>query len=65
MDIYNRVPLKRYNIEINHPTLEILELVILTCLAFLLFGINKINPNKIGCNNISQNVIKSIIKVEK
>jgi hypothetical protein len=53
MDIYNRVFLKRYNIEINYPTLGILELIILTCLALLLPEINKINPDKIGYNDIS------------
>jgi hypothetical protein len=65
MNIYDRVLLKRYNIEINYPTLGILELIILTCLAFLFPGISKINPNKIGCNNISQNVIKGIIKIKR
>jgi hypothetical protein len=65
MNIYNRVLLKRYNIEINYPTFGILELAILTCLAPLLPGINKINLNEIGCNNISQDIIKGMIKVEK
>jgi hypothetical protein len=53
MNICNRVSLKRYNIEINYPTLGILKLAVLTCLAFFLSGINKVNPNEIGCNNIS------------
>jgi hypothetical protein len=53
MNIYNRVPLKRYNIEINHPTLGILELAVLTCFIFFLPGISRVNPDKIGCNNIS------------
>jgi hypothetical protein len=65
MNIYNRVSLKRYNIEINYSTLEILELIILTCLASFFPGINKINLNEIGCNDISQNIIKSMIKVER
>jgi hypothetical protein len=65
MDICDRVPLKRYNIEINYPTLGILELTILTCLVPFLPGVNKINLNEIGCNNISQNIIKSMIKAER
>jgi hypothetical protein len=65
MNVYNRVLLKRYNIEINYPTLGILELTVLTYLALFFPGINKINPNEIGCNNISQNVIKGIIKAER
>jgi hypothetical protein len=65
MDIYDRVSLKYYNIEINYPTFEIFELIILTCLASFLPGINKINLNKIECNNISQNIIKGIIKAER
>jgi hypothetical protein len=65
MDIYDRVFLKRYNIEINYPTLGILELAILTCLAFFFLGISRVNPNKIGCNDISQNIIKNIIKAER
>jgi hypothetical protein len=65
MDICNRVSLKYYNIEINYPTLGILELTILTCFASLLSGVSKVNPDKIGCNNISQNIIKGMIKVEK
>jgi len=65
MNIYNRVPLKRYNIEINYPTLKIFELAILMCLAPFLPEINKINLNEIGCNNINQNIIKNMIKAEK
>jgi hypothetical protein len=65
MDVCDRVSLRRYNIEINYPILKILELAILTCLAFFLPGINKVNPDKIGCNNISQNIIKGMIKAEK
>jgi hypothetical protein len=65
MDIYNRVPLERCNIKINYPTFGILELAILTYLAPFLPGVNKINPNKIGCNNISQNIIKGMIKAER
>jgi hypothetical protein len=53
MDICDRVPLKRCNIEINYPTLGILELAVLTCLAPLFPGVSKVNLNKIGCNDIS------------
>jgi hypothetical protein len=65
MDIYDRISLKRYNIEINYPTLGIFELAILTYFVSFLFGVSKVNLNKIECNNISQNVIKGMIKVEK
>jgi hypothetical protein len=53
MDIYNRVFLKRYNIEINYPILGILELAVLTYLAFFLPGASRVNLNKIEYNNIS------------
>jgi hypothetical protein len=65
MNIYNRVFLGRYNIEINYPTFGIFELAVLTCFAPLLLRVSKVNSDKIGCNNISQNVIEGIIKVEK
>jgi len=65
MNIYDRVLLRHYNIEINYPTLGILELAVLTCFVFFLPGASKINPNEIGCNNISQNIIEGMIKAEK
>jgi hypothetical protein len=62
INIRKRVSLKRYNIVIDYPTLGILELIILTCLAPLPPGINKINPNEITAKNISQNIIEGMIK---
>jgi hypothetical protein len=62
MNVRKRVFLKRYNIVIDYLTLGILKLTVLTCLAPLLPGINKINPNKIIIKNISQNIIEGIIK---
>ena len=53
IDIRKRVFLRRYNIMIDYPTLGILELAILTCLASLSSGANRINPNKITAKNIS------------
>jgi hypothetical protein len=53
INIRKRVFLKRYNIVIDYPTLEILELIILTYLAPLFPGINKINLNKITVKDIS------------
>jgi hypothetical protein len=64
MDVCDRVPLGRCNIEINHPTLGILELAVLTCLAPLLPGASRVNPDEIGCNDISQDVIEGMIKAE-
>jgi hypothetical protein len=65
MDIYDRVFLKRYNIEINYPTFGILELAVLTYFVPFFLGVSKVNPDEIGCNNISQNVIKGMIKVKE
>jgi hypothetical protein len=53
MNIRKRVFLKCYNIVIDYPTLGILELAILTCLALFSPGINKINLNKITAKDIS------------
>jgi hypothetical protein len=53
MNIRKRVFLRRYNIVIDYLTLGILELVILTCLAFLFSEISKINLDKITVKNIN------------
>jgi hypothetical protein len=62
INIRKRVSLERYNIVIDYPTLGILELAILTCLAFFSPGISKINLNKITVKDISQDIIEGIIK---
>jgi hypothetical protein len=62
MDVRERVSLGRCNIVIDHPTLGILELAVLTCLAPLPPGASRINPDEITAKDISQDVIEGMIK---
>jgi len=62
MDIRKRVFLRRCNIVIDHPTFEILELAVLTCLAPFFPGASRINPDKIMIKDINQDIIEGMIK---
>jgi hypothetical protein len=62
MNIRKKVFLKRYNIVIDYPILGIFELAILTCLAFFLPGVSRINPDEITAKDINQDVIEGMIK---